>query len=404
MQPVPRVNVDLTAESCQSSLTDIDIILSAKPKSCSLDPLPTWLLKNFIYFLLPNITTIMNLSLEKGFFLLISRSRLSVLLSRKKLLTPTSLILGNYRPISNLSFLSKALERIVASQIDEYLHVNGLYANFRQWIQPVFISFGVNAAGKSAELARSLGLTDYLPSGSNNSPKSGEGLFYFKPVSCSEVREVLTVMPSNKAPGYERIPLFVIKDCLPYILPTLIGLINSSFACSEFPRAWKKSVIVPHLKDGGHVVPNNNRPISLLPVHSKVAEKTALIQFNDFLTKQDILTQHHSGNRKNHSTETLSLLVTDHIFRAIDQQQLTAMVLIDRSKAFDSICHSTLLRKLRSLGTSSQALKWFQSYLTDHSIRHLSIWWAYDNTWRVSRLHLRSHVVQLIYKWSTLRS
>ena len=42
------------------------------------------------------------------------------------------------------------------------------------------------------------------------------------------------------------------------------------------------------------------------------------------------------------------------------------MVLIDLSKAFDSICHSTLLLKLRSLGTSSQALKWFESYLTDH--------------------------------------
>ena len=182
------------------------------------------------------------------------------------------------------------------------------------------------------------------PSCSNNSPKSGEGLFDIKLVSCSEFRKVLTVMPSNKAPGYDRIPLFVIKDCLPYILPTLSRLINSSFACSEFPRAWKKSVIVPHPKDGDHEVPNNNRPISLLPVHSKVTEKIALIQFNDFLTKKDKLTQHQSGNRKNHSTETLSLLVTDHIFRTIDRQQLTAMVLIDLSKAFDSICHSTLLR------------------------------------------------------------
>ena len=75
------------------------------------------------------------------------------------------------------------------------------------------------------------------------------------------------------------------------------------------------------------------------------------------------------------------------------------MVLIDLSKAFDSICHSTLLLKLRSLGTSSQALKWFESYKSQavYSIRYLSIWWAYDNTWRASRLHLRSHVVELIY-------
>ena len=90
-----------------------------------------------------------------------------------------------------------------------------------------------------------------------------------------------------------------------------------------------------------------------------------MTQFNDFMTKQNKLTQHQSGNRKNHSTETLSLLVTDQIFRDIDQQQLTAMVLIDLSKAFNIICHSTLLLKLRSLGTSSQALKWLESYLTD---------------------------------------
>ena len=65
-------------------------------------------------------------------------------------------------------------------------------------------------------------------------------------------------------------------------------------------------MIVLHLKDGDHEVPNNNRPISLLPVLSKVAKKIALIQFNDFLTKRDKLTQHQSGNNKNHSTETLS--------------------------------------------------------------------------------------------------
>ena len=96
VQHVPRFNVHLTAKSCRSSLTDFErvsdndlknIILSAKPKSCSLDPLPTWLL-----ILVVTITSVKNLSLEKGFFLLISRSLLSVLLSRKKLLIPMSLV------------------------------------------------------------------------------------------------------------------------------------------------------------------------------------------------------------------------------------------------------------------------------------------------------------------------
>ena len=75
-----------------------------------------------------------------------------------------------------------------------------------------------------------------------------------------------------------------------------------------------------------------------------------LNQFNDFLTQQGNLTCHQSGNRKYHSTETLSLLVTGHIFKAMDKKEITAMVLIDRSKAFDSICHRTLLLKLQGLG------------------------------------------------------
>ena len=68
-------------------------------------------------------------------------------------------------------------------------------------------------------------------------------------------------MPSNKAPGYDKIPVFMIKDCLSYILLALTALINSSFSISVFPKAWKKSEVVPPLKDGDHETPSNNRPI-----------------------------------------------------------------------------------------------------------------------------------------------
>ena len=71
------------------------------------------------------------------------------------------------------------------------------------------------------------------------------------------------------------------------------------------------------------------------------------------------------GNRSLHYTETLSSLVTDDISRAMDSRQTTAMVLIDLSKAFDSLCHSTLPSKLQLLGNSEKALLWFKSYLSD---------------------------------------
>ena len=78
-----------------------------------------------------------------------------------------------------------------------------------------------------------------------------------------------------------------------------------------------------------------------MPVLSKVAERIVLAQFNNYLTQKNRLTCHQSGNRKHHLPGNFELLpVSDHIFSAMDKKQITAMVLIDLSKAFDSLCHS----------------------------------------------------------------
>ncbi|KXJ08305.1 putative RNA-directed DNA polymerase from transposon BS [Exaiptasia diaphana] len=224
----------------------------------------------------------------------------------------------------------------------------------------------LNAASDATKLARSHGLSDsYTQQQNVTTPVSDDNLFEFRRVSNSDVRDVIMSMAPNKAPGHDRVPLRVIKDCLSSILPTLTSLINTSFTTSVFPRAWKKAEVVPHPKEGDPEVPGNNRPISLLPALSKVAEKIALNDYNSYLTKMNKLTHHQSGNRKYHSTETLGLLVTGDIYRAMDEKKLTAMILIDLSKAFDSICHNTLLFKLKNLGTSPTAIKWFASYLTD---------------------------------------
>ena len=64
------------------------------------------------------------------------------------------------------------------------------------------------------------------------------------------------------------------------------------------------------------------------------------------------LTSHQSGNRKHHSTETLNILVSDTILEAMHKSRLSALILLDLSKAFDSISHSIVLHKLSCVGTS----------------------------------------------------
>ena len=147
---------------------------------------------------------------------------------------------------------------------------------------------------------------------------------------------------------------------------------------------------------------SSHHPISLLPVLSKVTDKIGLNKFNDFLIQQGNLTCQQSGNGKYHSTETLSLLVTGHIFKAMDNKEITAVVLIDLSKAFDSICHWTLLLKLQRLGVSSNGSKWFESYLTDHMqstrLGHISLRAATCYTWLTSRVHFRAAPVQSLHE------
>ena len=229
-----------------------------------------------------------------------------------------------------------------------------------------FVAVSAKAARAASELAQVHGFNTAQTIVTSPPCSIPDGnLFDFQLLSCADVGKAIRAMPSNKAPGHDKITISVIKDCLPHILNSITFIINLSLASSTFPRAWKKAEVITHLKDGDHEDPNNNRPISLLPVLSKVAVKLALEQFNTFLQKNMLISNHQSGNKKHHSTETLSLRVTNHLFKAIDEGKVTAMVFIDLSKAFDSICHETLLSKLKSLCCSPRALAWFRSYLTN---------------------------------------
>ena len=177
----------------------------------------------------------------------------------------------------------------------------------------------------------------------------------------------------SKAPGHDKIPIRVIKDSLPAVLSPITSIVNASLCSTcQFPSTWKKAEVLPVLKEGDHEEAENNRPISLLPVLSKVCERSALIQLMPYLVLNGRLSTKQSGNKKDHSTETSLIKVSDEILTAIDSN-LTAVVLLDFSKAFDSINHQTLLNKLRNIGISSSGLSWFSSYLSNRYLYRISL-------------------------------
>ena len=101
-------------------------------------------------------------------------------------------------------------------------------------------------------------------------------------------------------------------------------------------------------------------------VASKICKKVALQQFSNYLQRNGLPSQHQSGNRRHHSKETLNIMISDFLLDAMDNKRLSALILLDLSKAFDSISHSILLQKL-SLVAADKATKWFKSYLSDRT-------------------------------------
>lgn len=269
----------------------------------------------------------------------------------------------------NTSAMWKTIRRALPARSKQHILYTKNTTVLANEFNKFFTSVGENAATKATAMACLHGLPNLDIPFMTTVQSHDDDIFDFKPVSQSDVKKAVLSISSNKAPGYDKLPISIVKDCLQDILTPLTTIINESFSSSVFPQAWKTGEIIPLPKNGDHEVPDNNRPVTLLPSLSKVNERIAMLQFNEYLTRKNLLTSHQSGNRKLHSTETLSLLVTDHIYQAMDSKKITAMVLIDLSKAFDSLCHSILIKKLQSLGVSIKTLEWFKSYLSNREQR-----------------------------------
>ena len=178
-----------------------------------------------------------------------------------------------------------------------------------------YTSVGVKAAEESKKIAIANNLPSVQPNNlvlNNNTDE-----FNFRPVSSYEIRKIVNSFPSYKAPGVDKVSVSVIKDALPIIHRTLTEIVNRSLLTAVFPLAWKKSVAIPILKEGVYEIPNNNRPVSLLTVASKICERAALNQLMEYMSQKGCLTEHQNGNKKMHSTETLNILVSDMILDAM---------------------------------------------------------------------------------------
>ena len=110
---------------------------------------------------------------------------------------------------------------------------------------------------------------------------------------------------------------------------------------------------------------SNYRPITVLPILSKILERFVHTQIYNYLTENKILSPNQFGFRPKLSTSTALAFFTDNILENADNGLVTASIFLDFSKAFDTVDHVILSRKLKSIGLDDNSLNWFKSYLTN---------------------------------------
>ena len=191
--------------------------------------------------------------------------------------------------------------------------------------------------------------------------------FDFRRVSYDEVLREIKGLRSDCSTGPDNIPTKFIKLVAEHLASPLTYIISTCVKRKKFPSLWKIARISPIPKVNEAKTNDDYRPVSILPVLSKVYEKLALRQMAQYLTDNSVFHPNLSAYRKCHSTTTTLLGIRDDLLKAMKRGEVTIAVMADYSKAFYTVAYETVLIKLHQLGFFKSFLMWIASYLTGRS-------------------------------------
>ena len=194
----------------------------------------------------------------------------------------------------------------------------------------------------------------------------------FIPITLDEIIKLIRGLEPNKAPGPDGIGTYIIKHTEEIIAPVLVTLYNTCMDHGTFPDKLKRARIVPLHKGGATNEATNYRPISLLPLFAKLFEKVIKNRLLSFLEENNVITEHQYGFRKSYSTELAIIDIQNTLLSNLENNKISCTIFLDLAKAFDSVNHEILLRKLDKYGIRGMPLQLLTSYLTNrqHLTKH----------------------------------
>ena len=187
--------------------------------------------------------------------------------------------------------------------------------------------------------------------------------FSFSLTDITDIENEINYLNPNKATTFNNIPAKNLKQTSDICSPTLNKIWCEAVSICSFPSKLKLADITATYKDGDATCVKNYRPISVLPVVSKLFER--IMQNQIFLYIEEYLSPFLCGYRKGYSTQYALLGLIEKWKQMLDNHGYSGAVLMDLSKAFDTINHELLIAKLDAYGFNKQSLRLIRSYLTE---------------------------------------
>ena len=242
-------------------------------------------------------------------------------------------------------------------QIHSLCDKNGKTIEDDKGMADSFIEYFTNIA---SDLASKIPCSNKDPLSYMGPPR--EASFEYAPCISDEVISVIKSFPV-KMVDINEIPIFIFKTLSSIITPIIANFFTESVSSGCFPEVLKCARIVPVYKKGDRRDIGNYRPISTLSTMSKIFEKLMYIRVQSFLSLESIISPHQFGFRPKFSTSDAIVEYLDNVYEALDRRESVISIFLDLSKAFDTVNHNILLKKLDFLGIRGNVGDWFSSYL-----------------------------------------
>ena len=243
---------------------------------------------------------------------------------------------------------------------DIFLNSNGKLFTDQKTVSKMFNNYYINVAGnldKKIPKPRTK-FQDYLKNPNEHS-------IYLKETTPAEVEKLISGLDSNKAPDLYGISTKVVKMG-GFVMAEIISyLFNMSLNHGKFPSFLQNAKVIPCHKGDSRLEMSNYRPISLLPTISKLFEKLMYARLIEFINKHNILYENQFGFQSGMSTEYAVNALLNNIVNTLEEKKFGVCILLDFAKAFDTVNHDILLKKLEHYGIRGVALNWLSSYLSN---------------------------------------